>query len=354
MGSAAAVAGATIVGGAAGRMLAPDAPDVPDPVLPQAPTLPQTPELPEAVMGPEEVRQEVQPGVEMVRRQREDGSVVMEPVRSEDKQQEIEQRRQMIDELMAAAGVPAEESDRVERVRDAYLDYFEQETADDFAREREQLQAQQVATGRAHTTAGAAATAAQRGEQQRAYERAVTEADMLAGEEARAMRTQDLQALQQLGAIDQQEAQNLLQGQQLAGQTFGQQLGAEQQARQDEVQRRMLPYERDMQQAELDWQEEQSRAELLTGQRQQQAQADYQADMARHQSMMQGAQTGASLGMFGGQQGWFGGGGGGTTQAQQQAAQQTAARHTDPVAPTSVRTDLMLGQPRHALPGPRA
>ena len=241
-GSGAMMVGGGLLGGAMGQAFAPDAPNMPT--------------------GPNVVKTEIEPGVHTVRRRTADGQIVEETVYSPEKEKERQHREQMLDELWNTVGTTTEEQEqRYNETKQAYLQAFEQQVEPEFDRQRQQLQAQQVATGRATSSTGAEDRSRLREEQQRGFERAATQAELL---------KRDLQAQEDQRKMNQI---NMLEGGMRADQAARMQgYGIGQQNYAQELQ---------MQQA--------------------QAQAKYQADLNKYQGMMQGAGTGAAIG------GYFGG-----------------------------------------------
>lgn len=127
----------------AGTQLAQDSPDPPSPPS-----------------RPAETRTEVEPGVDRVRRRitQPDGSVVVKEdiIRSDEKQEELQEREQMIDELFQSIGTTdSEREEQFEEAKQSYIEQFETSVEPVFEEQRGRLQAEQVASGRSASSIGA-------------------------------------------------------------------------------------------------------------------------------------------------------------------------------------------------------
>lgn len=151
---------------------------------------------------PRKTRTEIRPGVYKVRtrEQTDDGVVINEDIeRSPEQQEEYRQREQMIDELWDTVGTTDDErNQQFEDAKQAYLDSFKENVKPQFEEQRDQQQANQVATGRSIGTVGALARGDLRESQNDRIAQEEREAEMMARDLQAQEDQRNLQLIQQL------------------------------------------------------------------------------------------------------------------------------------------------------------
>lgn len=153
---------------------------------------------PPSVNQPDTYVEEVRPGVKKVR-ERQGNKMVTRTVRSPEVLRERQKREQMIDELYNAIGTEdSERQQQFEEAKQAYIENFEGTVEPKFEEQRDQLRAQQEATGRSISTAGSAERENLEEEQQQTLQRNRKQAEMMARDLQQQEDQRNLSLIQQL------------------------------------------------------------------------------------------------------------------------------------------------------------
>jgi hypothetical protein len=174
---------------------------------------------PPSVNQPDKYVEEVRPGVKKVR-ERQGDKMVTRTVRSPEVKQERQEREQMIDELFNAIGTTDDErQQQFEEAKQTFIENFEETVEPKFEEQRDELRAQQEATGRSISTAGQAERENLKEEHQQTLQRNRQQADMMARDLQKQEDQRNLNLIQQLeSGLNARTAQEMRASQNLGAQ----------------------------------------------------------------------------------------------------------------------------------------